>query len=280
VKIDLDQTQACDGELVNVDLIVTPNFMKNHINNVQFTATKPGGGTNFDNPSGQGITLSQRSGDILEWQIDNVRWYSTQADHCNETSDYEIKATYKVGSYGYETGPVTFTADTTIGPCLYGEARVTQYFSGAPEYTSVFNEQTQLWETTVAQGTFVRDVQAMSWWLDLANSQYYDMVRDEEKYHEEKQIENPSHVRWGTCFLAQNVMNTVQANQPYTHAGLTQSLSLAQQAFGNAYEAEVDRSWNYLESKPVYCANESEAKNAVGSSYRCTMPCMYPDCDE
>lgn len=158
VEIDLAQSQACDGESVNVDLVVSPTSAENAISNVQFTATKPGGGTDFDNPSGQGITLSQRNGEILEWQIDNVRWYSTQGDHCNATSNYEITATYVLPGTECEAAPVTFTADSSFGTCMDGAATMTQIWSGQPTYTTQFNDETQLWEATVAQGTFQRDV--------------------------------------------------------------------------------------------------------------------------
>jgi hypothetical protein len=280
VKVEINPASsiACDGEAVNVDLVVTPANAKDNLNNVQFTATKPGGGVGFDNPSGQGITLSQR-GDITQWRIDNTRWYSTQADHCNATSGYEIKATYKADNTQCEaTPPVDFTADTTFGTCLDGEANVTQAFSGVPVYTTVFNDQTKLWETTVAQGTFVRNVQATNWCLAPANSQYRNMVCNEEQYHEQQQMENPGHSRWGTAFLAANIMNTVQANQPYTHTVQAQSLALAQQAFIAAQAAEEQRSWNYLNRQDVICDDEREAKNAVNASHRCTLPCTYPGC--
>lgn len=278
MKINLAPSRACDGESVNVDLDVTPSSAKNRISNVQFTATEPGGGTNFDNPSGQGITISQRDSDITQWEIDIVRWYSTQADHCNVMSYYEIKASYSLDGDQYETPVVTFTADTTFGQCLSGSASNTNIFSGSPNYTTVFNRHTALYETTVSQGTFVRDVQAVSTWSVPANSQYHDMVRDEELFHEQQQMENPNHTRWGTAFLVANIMNSVQASQPYPHPIQSQSLALAEQAFLSARDAEEQRSNNYLNQQSVICADEGEAKNAVGASHRVDMPCAYPNC--
>jgi hypothetical protein len=153
-------------------------------------------------------------------------------------------------------------------------------FSGSPAYSTEFNRQTQLWETTVTQGTFVRDVQATSFWTVAGGtaSQYYDMVKNEEEYHEQQQMENAGHARWGTAFLVANIMNAVQANQPYTASDRAQSLALAQQAFENARVAEVVRSWNYLDQQTVICADEREAKTAVGSSHKVDMPCTYPNC--
>ncbi|MBW1784913.1 MAG: hypothetical protein JRL30_29745 [Deltaproteobacteria bacterium] len=279
VEINLAASQSCDGMAVNVDLVVTPVSMKSQLTSVQLTAAEAV--TNFGSPSGQGITFSQR-GDITQWQIDNARWYSTQADHCNDDADWEIEAIYEIaGSHTCNTHPpVTFTASAAFGTCLNGAADVTNTFSGSPQYTTVFNSQTSLYETTVAQGTFVRDVQATSWWTVAGgtSSQYYDMMSGEEQYHEQQQMENAGHVRWGTCLLVANIMSDVQANQPYTDPTEAESLAKAQNAFANAKNDEITRSWNYLSQQSVICADESEAKNAVGSSHKVDMPCTYPAC--
>jgi hypothetical protein len=280
--VHLWRYSACDGEQANVDLIVTPTDVKDLVTSVQFTATVPNGVTNFGNPSGQGLTFSQR-GNIREWRINNARWYSNQSDHCNNSSDYEIKAQFtikgvEVCPYSF---PATFTVSASIPTCLNGWAKVMgDVFSGSPAYTTDFNEQTQLYETTVTQGTFVRNVQADSWWHVAGGtaSQYYNMVSGEEQYHEQQQMENPSHVRWGTAFLVANIMNVVQAYQPYTASTQAQSLAFAVNAFESARYSEERRSWSYLGQWSVRCANESEAKTAVGSSHRVAMPCTYPSC--
>jgi PKD repeat protein len=92
-EVSLASSWACDGQQVNVDLILTPAGVENHITSVQWQATVPSGVTNYGSPSGQGLTFSQRSADITEWRIDNARWYSNQADHCNDGADWEIEAT-------------------------------------------------------------------------------------------------------------------------------------------------------------------------------------------
>ena len=280
VEVKLAQSQVCDGESVNIKLLIKPEDAKPLLNNIQFTATKPDGGTNFDSPSGQGITISQRGTDITRWKIDNARWYSTQFDHCNDTSDYKIRASHKVDDTQCKTESVYFTADTTPGrqACLYGHADPIQLFSGSPHYTTVRNPQTGLYETTVSQGTFMRDVIAISWWKAPKNSQYYNMVKDEEQYHEKQQMENPDHPRWGTAYLAENIMNDVQANEPYVHRNKRRSKKLAQKAFGKAFKDEMKRSDTYINRQSIICADEREAKEAVGASHRASMPCTYPDC--
>lgn len=104
------------------------------------------------------------------------------------------------------------------------------------------------------------------------------MVCAEETFHEQQQMENASHVRWGTAFLVGNVMNDVDADEPYTAGTEAQSRALAEQAFQQAVDAEEQRSSNYLNQQSVICADESEAKAAAGASHRCDMPCTYPAC--
>ncbi len=279
VEIVPAQSQACDGEQVDVDLVVTPSSAKSHLSAVQFAATKPGGGTQFDNPAGQGITISQRSSDITEWRIDNVRWHSTQADHCNATAAYEIKATYNIGSSQCETVPVTFMADFSLGVCVDGAAQPIQYFSG----DIVINRMqlsSNLWHATISPGTFQRDVQANAWWNIPANSQYYSMVSGEEIYHRDSQLQNPSHSILKDYWLATNVLAATMAQEPFTGATEQVARQNARDAFQLQVAAEVQRSISAVFPYPgtIRCALETEAKNAVGASHRVAMPCTYPLC--
>ncbi|MCZ7592124.1 MAG: hypothetical protein M5U15_08185 [Kiritimatiellae bacterium] len=274
VEIVLPQSQACDGEQVDVDLVVTPSSAKSYLSAVQFTATKPGGGTQFDSPSGQGITISQRSSAITEWSIDNARWYSTQADHCNATAEYELKATYSIGSSECETAPVIFTADTTYGACLSGLAWVTQLWSGNIQITAVQLTNGQ-WEATISQNTFSRNVQASSTWTAPANSQYHDTVRDEEQFHE-GQYEGTTSTIVNDLWDDQLVMNAATANQPFIATTEAQARAAAQAAFNVARSQEEARSLA-LDSVRT-CDMEREAKTAVGASHRAAMPCTYPNC--
>ena len=186
---------------------------------------------------------------------------------------------FSLDGRAHETEAELFIADTIIGRCITGFARPTGFWAGSPEYTTVFNPSTELYETTVSQGTFRRDLQAKSGCSVPANSQYHDMVCNEEKYHEIRQMENLNHSRWGTTILAANVMADVQAKQPYTHENQILSRDLAETAFLNAKMEEQDRSTAYIAQQSIYCANEREAKNAVGASHRVAMPCAYgSDC--
>jgi hypothetical protein len=241
---------------------------------VQFSATKPGGGSQFNNPSGQGITISQRSSDITEWKIDNVRWYSTQANHCNVTSDYEIKATYSVGGSQCETAPVTFTADTEFGPCLHGRSYVDGAWAGDIQITTLQLTNGQ-WQATISQGTFSRSIQTSRTVSAPANSQYYNMVRDEEVFHE-GQFKGTTSTIYNDLFDAQLVMNAAAANQPFIANSNELVRATARAAFNIA---KLDEEWR---SRQLDAARnrdiQREAKTAVGASHRCAMSCTYPEC--
>lgn len=279
VEIDLAHPQSCDGGQVNVDLLVTPESAKEYLSNVQFTATKPDGGTTFDNPDGQGITISQRSSDITEWRIDNVRWYSTQSDHCNVISDYHIAATYSIDGSQCHIAPVTITADATFGTtgCIYGDAWATKHWSGDIEINTV--EMTPgVWEATISQGTFVRDVDAVSITAVLGNSQYYDMVNIEEQTHV-GQYEGTSSVLLNDLWDAQKVMNNATAVQPFVADSEEEAEQAARTRFEDSKRLELISSGIQLDQRR--CELEIEAKTAAGSSHRVAMPCAYAgECDD
>lgn len=277
VKIDMQfaNQSVCDGEEIAVTLNVLPNNVSNSLANGSFTCQKPGGGSQFDNPSSQGSKMVSAATDMTKWKIDNARWYSTQADHCNVTSDYEVVGTIDVKGVAINVKKGSFTADAAFGSCLDGVARTTGFWSGSPTYTTVLNQTTAQYETRVTVGPWVRSVTAQ--WTHSAptNSQYNTMIRDEEEFHADKQMKDANHVRWGTAFIAANVMNPVQQAQPYIAATQTQSLLLAEQAFDASRTAEEFRSAQYLNQQNIMCDDEREAKASVKASHRAAMACAY-----
>ena len=188
-----------------------------------------------------------------------------------------IEATFEIaGVKTCSTSPETITVWVAADSKTYPK----NYFSGDPCYTTVYDPNTQLWKTTVTQGTFVRDTQGEFDWSDGLNedSQFYDMIVAEEAWHKEDQIENSNHAIWGTAYLTANIMNAVQANEPYTDATEQDSLDKAQQAFQDAKDDEKDRSSLYLAQTEQKCALEEEAKDVAGSSHCLTLECTNPEC--
>lgn len=135
------------------------------------------------------------------------------------------------------------------------------------------------YSTVIATGSFARDVQASSTYNAPANSQYKDMLIKEEKFHEEDQMENADHPRWGTAFIVANIITEAQSAQPYKAATAADSRNKAEAAFAAAEDNELHRSEIYLSQQSVRCADEKEAKGAAGSSHRLAMPSTYPDCN-
>ena len=274
-ELELAKTQECDGKSVNADFVTDPNGIDigSAISNVQFNVQPQ----TVDNPSGKPIELVQRGGNVLQWKIDNVRWFSTQGNHCNETSDYTLSPSFDANGDSHSLSDVTFTADAKFGVCLDGRATVTQHFSGKPNYEIVEISQNN-WEGTVKDaGTFKRDVQAESDWDDVpANSQYYDMIKNEEKYHEIDQLENPNHNILKNYWLASNVMSALNG---LTFTGTTRASVEAQlnSAFDYAVYYEKQRSL-IVYGGSIRCALEKEAKQAAGASHRAAMKCTYSGC--
>jgi hypothetical protein len=275
LSIHLSKSKSCDGTEVEIGLSVEPSSAKSRLGNIEFKAAKPNGKTDFDNPVKKGIAILQ-SGGIAKWKVDNLRWYSTKFNHSNETSTYKITASCNIDNVLLKTNSVYLTADTTFGSCFDGRAWITSEFSGSPHYVTVLNPQTGLYETTISQGTFKRDVQSESWWKAPKKSQYYEMIKNEEEYHEKNQHENPNHYIFGRMFLVENIMNDVQVAQPYVNATEKESLKVAQDFFEKFQIKEFKRSVLY--KNDYKCEIEREAKQAVGASYRCAMPSAYPEC--
>ena len=284
VEIDLADTQGCDGEQVDVDLVVTPSNAVSYISGVQFTAEEPFGSGQFDNPSGQGISVTQRSSDITEWEIPNVRWYSTWTSQCNQWSDYEITATYSVGGSQCQTDPVMFLA--FADDCISGTAEPFQYFSGSIVINTTQVSPTN-WEATVTQGIFQRDVQALYLVNCPTNSQFYSMIESEELYHRDMQFENPSHSLLSAYWLPSNVMANVTALEPYVGATEQEAINSASNWFEFYRVAEEDSGRHEALTPPTHpdtvpgdvrCALETEAKAAAGASHCMKIECTYTNC--
>lgn len=278
ISMNIASYSVCDGMANKVDLKVEPTSAAGKLSNGSFTCQKPGGGASFKNPSGQGSQMIAAGGsDLTKWKIDNARWYSMQADHCNEVSPYEVVGSILVAGASVNVKKGDFRADSGE-LCLNGEANITKTFDGDPTYTTALNTMTNKWETTIQQGVFARDVKANALVMAPPNSQYRQMIIDEENFHKTQQFENVNHIRWGTCYVVANIINAVQAGGPYVAETYQQSEQAAKQAFEAAKVAENARSLNYANDQTRICADEIEAKQAVGVSYSMLLKCTYKNC--
>ncbi len=285
VEMQLEDWIACDGESIDIDLIVFPPNIEIHLSNAVLTMENYYGGSVTENPSGVGSKIVQREASQTKWKIDNARWFSTQANHCNEYSDYIINGTIDVYGVSVHMESEEFGVDSSLisdmGHCFNGSAWVVQEFSGKPKMVTAFNNDLNRWEVVINQDDFIRDVRADFDWQAPVGSQYSSMIIDEEHFHASDQMENVNHVRWGTVLIVSNIMNQAKAGEPYTSSQSAEEAQLlAKAAFQEAYIEEWERTAIFVNKIENFCADELEAKTAVGASHRVSMPCTYSWCQQ
>jgi hypothetical protein len=160
-------------------------------------------------------------------------------------------------------------------------ASPTQYFSGAPQI-SAQQLPNGSWQGTIAQGTFKRDMRANASYTGPVTSQFYNMVKDEEIFHK-GQLEGTSSNIISDLWLAQNVMNEVNAKGPYLAPTQNAATALVQNSFQAALTNETTRSEVIAFTYPPgpngrRCRIEAEAKNAAGARFRVILKCTYTAC--
>ncbi len=281
VEVVLANDVVCDGEAVPISLNVQPSGVPTP-QNVEFSSATHS--MSYGNPIGH-TTLSFDPYDPAQnsSRIQNAIWYSNQPDYCNVLSSYTISATADIGGINMSsTHDPALTVSTSFESpiCTNGNSGVGHNFLGDPDYHFFFNSLTQQWEVTVTIGNF--DWEVIGYYENYCSqsSQYWQQVEDEEQFHI-GQYEGTNSDIFIDLWDPELVIDEVQANQPYTHANRDVAEQLAIASFEIAKFNERTRSF-YIITTPEpdgrQCQMESEAKTAIGASYRGTMPCAYPDC--
>lgn len=286
VELELETDVACDGNLVAIDVVVDSAIVDD-IASVQLSAKTPSGGTDFTglNPHGMGLTFSQiDQEDITRWKVDLVRWYSTVANHSNDTSDYHIYATVNfVDGQAVDVGPYTLTAnvsDESEMVCIDGYANTTNHFSGSETVTfdSVFNSQTGQYEAFISNHSgFYRDVQAEDggWYGNDPNSQFYGMIQFEEVYHV-IQLEDPDHPQIGTLWQKNHVLQGLGSKEPHAGPDAWFAETVLAGRFATEIQLVIEAGESALQQIPgMRCDIEREAKAYAGSSYRYSYDATY-----
>jgi hypothetical protein len=279
VHIIFGQQKVCDGEWLDFKLDIEPPEVLKYVTNISFSATKPDGSTFFDNPAKRGIDIVPATSNILDWKVENMRWYSTQGDHCNVESDYRVQARVEMSCATWRTAAATCTASAVAGGCFDGGASPVSYYGGEMRFITNMLA-TGCWAVVVTQNTFHRDVQASSWWQAPTGSQFYAAIAAEEKYHEVCQFENPTNPLLADCWIVSNVLAIIDAQQPFVNTSPAAAGAMALKAVADAIKAEEARSANILVpvTGPRRCQLEREAKQAARATYIGDMPCTYPMC--
>lgn len=278
LSLTLGSNSVCDGSDVAVTVTVQPSNLPN-LRNVTFESNTTV--TSLGNPIGHtNLAFDPYNASTHQSRIQNAIWYSTQADHCNDFSSYEINVKADVGGTTLESSNQPVLTVDASGTCNNGAASPTQFFSGQPAVTVTHNSGTGQWEAIVQAGTFIRNVRATHNNITNVNSQYWQMIENEEVFHV-GQLEGTS----------SNIVSdlwdpaAVLAASAGPHVAATQNTAraLAQAAFNRALNAEMTRSNTIAFQYPPgangrRCNIESEAKNAAGATHHGTMTCSYTAC--
>ncbi len=283
--ITLVKTTVCDGEPADIRLEPVPATIPRS----DFTACLAGVTltsrprvTSLGNPLGTTTLTFDPISANAESKIQKAIWYSTQASHCNNDSQYEISGSLVVnGRTINSTNKPTFTASASLGSgnCFDGSAGPTQYFTGTPQI-SAQQLPNGSWQGTIAQGTFVRAMVARPVWSGPSTSQFMAMIIAEEVFHQ-GQIEGTSSNILIDLWRAERVISAVIAAGPYISGTKSGAEALVRASFVAAENNEITQS-NRTAFAPNAtsrrCAVEREAKNAAGSSFRVAMKCTYTFC--
>ena len=265
----------CDGDEADLEVVPVPEDGDAAVlNGLNFTLASATTVASGGNPGGTVVLAFTAMGADRKCKVRNCRWYSTQANHCNVTSDYNITATANSGGQVLRSeSPGVLSVTTAFGTCLDGTANITNSFTGVPNLR-IRQLATGVWDVTVVQAAFRRDVQATVTVTAPANSQYRTMIVNEENYHK-GQFEGRNGRLIADCFDPALIMAGVNAAN-YRSVVRQTAIDNATRAFWAQVDAEDTRSYALVRARR--CQIEVEAKNAIRASHRGTMPCAYPAC--
>lgn len=285
--IKLLRTLVCDGEEVGIKLEPIPaNILLSDfitcLMSVNFTSKTVL--ASLGNPAKTTALTFNQLDSNAESKIQKALWYSTQTDNCNDTSQYEITATATVKGIPISaTNKAMLTVCATAGNpgtgnCLEGATQATQYFSGMPGF-NIVRLANGTFQGVLTQNTFKRDIKAVADYAP-ANSQFFDMIRDEELFHQGQFEGTNSSILLNDLWLAQNVINGANNGGIFTGATAEIVHMNLVAAFNTARDNEIARSEATAYPYPGTrrCAIEREAKEMAKSSYKLVLACTYPNC--
>ncbi|RMG64475.1 MAG: hypothetical protein D6715_09690 [Calditrichaeota bacterium] len=277
----LSRRRVCDGATTLVQILPVPrntpiDKVKACLQNIKVkaTPTRPSRG----NPIGHTNLPIQPVNNHLQARIDNAIWYSLGAPHCNDWSAYwiEVQAQCRCGNQNLTTRRIALATSASFR-CINGWSKPgPRYFAGQP-FIRVFPRRAGGFAVRIEQGTFRKAVQCRTAVFSEPNSQYRQMIINEENRHcgqfrgntQIQAIRN----KWNARRILQNA-NQMVAQKAFGTAQL--AFQAGMRAFVIAYNLELRRSaqWNW----PLRCQLEREAKRDIRATYHADMPCAYPNC--
>ncbi len=291
VAIVSDSGSVGDGATLGVDITTHPQSVEDEISAVQMKATKPDGTENFNNLDNAGTSLSKVS--ELEWSIDNARWYAGPEDcyklNNKHEAPYVFEIDFKVASYSfaYSGGDVKVNAGPNyVNGSAYIVGGEHGWYDG--ELSTSFSldptspPEDELWEwKAYGQGSFRRDIKAS---IDMSsthqNSQFYNMVRKEELFHE-KQLEgtvssaiDPS-IHWSADVVASRIVGSIITGPKQWVE--TESTNFVNDEISDHYSDTwlAFAAYSFGNITTLRKEIECQAKDHAGSQFHFEMICAY-----
>lgn len=293
-ELDVAQTSVEDGEQdISVDIKVEPQSVESLITNIQLEATKPGGGTSFDNPDGEGIELEQDGGDPLSWEIKLARWYEDSSKDCATDSTYmnaayDVKGTYDLDGSSYDIEPDAFSAYVAgLGTAF---ARLVSWYSIGGTFDDMVTVRERKQGTTtyysarIDASGFARAMRAKAVVPSaLSSSQFYSMLVDEENHHV-AQFEHSvdgiiDPLRHWSAAQVRNSIHGAEYDGMSESTAKRMAVRVIKAAVKYEYQQSVSEVTDYNNPSSLRCSLERAAKDAAGAEYYIRLKCSYTRCN-
>ncbi len=282
VKFELGNTTICDGESLDIEILVDPVEDKEQITDITVQLLNSSGGNTFRNVTNTGSTAAQVGEDEFVWEVENVKWYSAGASgnyDCVRDATYKIQATFKLAGV-QKTIETTFTASASTGQltssaCLRGGAgpihNEVSPWTGSPAYTATkISSNPDLWEATASQGTLVRNLASTHDFVAPENSQFHDMVGIEEIVHS-MQLEDDAYV--GSYWTIQQLLDELNSNSvPFPTEAATLKWLKDSESLARLRTFNVN--WTAVKANEQD-RMEQDAKDEAGSTFVTSYDCTY-----
>ena len=270
---------TCDGKTYPVQVKPVPNTLPanvlTQIQNLELESEVVG---NFGgNPANENELDFGAFDAQFRSTIANVYWFANQANECNRSSVWRIKASGTVnGNAVTANNQPTLTARFDYPQCFEGTAAPVRFFTGAPVFQWVQVRPGLARAIYFNAGNFVRAVQgAVTVAKFPPNSQFKDLLLAEENFHV-GQIQNDPLTN--DLWNPNNVIAMIQ-NGVWVGANGAQAMANAAAAFVRASQLEIQRGMAmFCYPCRRRCLIEKQAKAAVNATFIAKYTCSYPLC--
>jgi len=268
---------VCDGDVASFKINTTPDvgagIFAGKTFKLRSVPTVQSGG----NPAGTtDLPFTNVSSPSMIFTTTRALWYEQKKDECNMVSEYNIYASLNENGQDVDADPAILTVSAlidSVNGCVWGFAYLRIWAEGLPLFD--LKKKDGGYVVTIShQGTFYRKIGTEVKIKTNKNSQFYQMVADEEEYHV-KQFKGLNSTIIDDLYLPENVMKALTGKEFFDVKAINASAK-AKLAFNKAVDDENERSTKLFKERK--CAIEKQAKEAIKASYILRLKCAYPDC--